>query len=202
MLAATPFDDGPGNALYAALTMMHSTQTVAAAVLTVCFATACLAGGKPGEESAVQQPKTATSRSGDASLAKKMAAASTSSPTAVNSNSEVFQNIVVTAGASYPIDSTLDYTSAATVAITLECEACDSAKAALGASGLTLEARWSVPGATLLVAAESVPATNFFYWDAGSALFDVYGSQFRLVLQNKGTASITIDQIVLFQRSQ
>jgi hypothetical protein len=199
--AATPFDDGPGNALYAALTMMHSTQTVAAAVLTVCFATACLAGGKPGEESAVQQPKTATSRSGDASLAK-MAAASTSSPTAVNSNSEVFQNIVVTAGASYPIDSTLDYTSAATVAITLECQACDSAKAALGASGLTLEARWSVPGATLLVAAESVPATNFFYWDAGSALFDVYGSQFRLVLQNKGTASITIDQIVLFQRSQ
>jgi hypothetical protein len=50
--------------------------------------------------------------------------------------------------------------------------------------------------------AENKAATTFPYWDAGAALFNTYGSQFRLILQNTGTQTVAIQQVTLFRRSQ
>jgi hypothetical protein len=182
---------------------MNIAKIVTAAVLAASSASPLFAGDGPGAGAGKQQEKAATEKSGDASLAKK--ATSKSVPTglvAVNANSEVFENVTIAAGQTYSMDSTLDYTSAATVAVTLECVACTTAATSLGTSGLALQARWAVPSAEYFVTAESKAATAFSYWDAGSVLFNVYGSEFRLILQNKGSASLTIDQITFFQHSQ
>jgi hypothetical protein len=117
-------------------------------------------------------------------------------------NSEVFQSIVVAPGKRVSLDSTLDYSSVNTVAVTIQCIVCTSAVTSLGTSGLVLQALWLVPNAELYVATENKAATAFPYWDAGGAVFNVYGSQFRLTLQNKGTETITIQQLTMFRRSQ
>ncbi|MGA2113198.1 MAG: hypothetical protein ABSH56_00435 [Bryobacteraceae bacterium] len=182
---------------------MNIAKIVTVAVLAASFASPSFAGDGPGAGAGIQQEKAATEKSGEASLTKKTPSKAVSTGlVAVNANSEVFEDITIAAGQTYSMDSTLDYTSAATVAVTMECVACTTAATSLGSSGLVLQARWAVPGAEFFVTAESKAATAFSYWDAGSVLFNVYGTQFRLVLQNKGSASITIDQITLFQHSQ
>lgn len=117
-------------------------------------------------------------------------------------NSEVFQNILIDAGQSIPIDSTLDYSSAATVAVTIYCTVCSTGATSLGNSGLVLQATWLVANAATYVATETKSATTFPYWDAGGGLFTVYGSQFRLNLQNKGSQPIAVQQLTIFRRNQ
>jgi len=116
--------------------------------------------------------------------------------------SDVFRNVVVPPGKTISLDSTLDYSSSNTVAVTIQCNVCGLAETSLGASGLVLLARWMVPNAELYVATENKSATGFPYWDAGGAIFSVYGSQFRLTLQNRGTEAIKIQQLTMFRRSQ
>jgi hypothetical protein len=96
----------------------------------------------------------------------------------------------------------MDYSAANTVAVTVECTICTTATTSLASSGLVLQAGWLVPNATAYVVAENKAATAFLYTDAGSALFNVYGTQFRLILQNKGSVSIAIQQVTLFRRGQ
>jgi hypothetical protein len=121
---------------------------------------------------------------------------------AATGGSEVFQDLVIPAGNNVFVDSTLDYSTANTVAVTIQCIVCSSAVTSLGASGLLLQARWSVPNASTYVTTENKTATAFPYWDAGGAMFNVYGSRFRLSLQNKGSQTIAIQQLTVFRRSQ
>jgi hypothetical protein len=116
--------------------------------------------------------------------------------------SEVFENVVIAAGKTVSLPSALDYSSANTVAVTVLCIICSSAATALGTAGLVLQARWTVPDAQSFVTAESKAATAFTYSDSGGAVFNVYGPQFRLALQNKGTQTIALQQVTIFRRSQ
>ncbi|SPE43126.1 conserved exported hypothetical protein [Candidatus Sulfopaludibacter sp. SbA3] len=125
-----------------------------------------------------------------------------SAPTAPSGNSEVFQNIVIQAGTTYSIDSQMDYSSASTVAVGVQCSVCTTVDSSLGASGLILIPRWLVANTDIFTVAENKAATTFPYWDAGGAVFDVYGPQFRLTLQNTGSAAIKIQQVTIFRRGQ
>jgi hypothetical protein len=169
---------------------MNIIRTATAALLAICFAGLCLAQGR-----------IATERSAE-TYAAAVSTKATANTTTATGNSEVFQNILIAAGKTYPITSTLDYTTASTVAITVECSICTTAATSLGSSGLILQAAWAVPNAVGYVVAENKAATAFAYTDAGSALFNVYGSEFRLILQNSGTQTISIQQITFFQRGQ
>ena len=113
---------------------------------------------------------------------------------------EVHKNVAVAAGKTVVIDSTLDYSSAASVAVSVYCGNCTTASTALSSLPLVLQAFWSVPDAASYIATDSKSA--FLYYDSGAALFQVYGSQFRLALQNKGSSNLTLNQLVLFRRAQ
>jgi hypothetical protein len=116
--------------------------------------------------------------------------------------SEVFENLVIAAGKNVTLDSALDYSTAGTVAVSVLCIICSTAATSLGNSGLVLQARWTVADAGDYVTTESRPATTFPYSDSGGAVFSVFGPQFRLVLQNKGTQTIAVQQVTIFRRSQ
>jgi hypothetical protein len=116
--------------------------------------------------------------------------------------SEVFENVVIAAGKTVSLSSALDFSPSNTVAVTVLCIICSSAATALGTAGLVLQARWTVPDAQSFVTAESKAATAFTYSDSGGAVFNVYGPQFRLALQNKGTQTIALQQVTIFRRSQ
>ena len=170
---------------------MTITTIGTAILLTSCFAGLSLADDVAAEKSA--------GRSDPAIVlpAKPVAGAAVTT-----TSSEVFQNIVIPADQNYSISSTMDYSAANTVAVTVECTICTTATTSLASSGLVLQAGWLVPNATAYVVAENKAATAFLYTDAGSALFNVYGTQFRLILQNKGSVSIAIQQVTLFRRGQ
>lgn len=132
----------------------------------------------------------------------KAAARNPASSSPSTGRSEVFRNIVIPPGKDFSIDSTLDYSSANSVAVTVQCTTCNSSSSSLSGLGLTLQARWLVDGADYYVATENKTATAFPYWDAGGAIFNVYGSQFRLNLQNRGEQIITLQQVTVFVRPQ
>ena len=116
--------------------------------------------------------------------------------------SEVFRNVVVEAGKSASRDSDMDYSYAGSVAVTILCSVCTSTATSLGSSGLILQARWLVLNADSYVTTENMASTAFLYWDVGAAMFTVYGPQFRLTLQNKGSQTVTLPQVTIFRRSQ
>lgn len=158
-----------------------------------CFACCCLAENHSDTLSKV--PATETSAGMHDLVSSARAAAATG-------NSEVFHDIVIEAGKTVSFDSTLDYSSAGIVAISVLCTLCTTSETSLSTSGLILQARWMVQNADSYVATDYRVATAFPYWDAGGAEFSVYGSQFRLTLQNKGSKKITLAQITIFLRSQ
>jgi hypothetical protein len=115
---------------------------------------------------------------------------------ASSSNWELYQNVVVKSGASINIDSNLSFAAFENVAVSLRCTAATSAATSM--STVTLQALWSVPGAELFSIAEFAPGSKFAYWDAGGTVFHVYGTQFRLSIQNTGNNDITLDQVVIY----
>ena len=64
-----------------------------------------------------------------------------------------------------------------------------------------VHAYWSVPEASYYTAIDAALGSAFPYWDAGGAVFAVYGKQFRLLLQNKGEKEIKISQVIVFRRT-
>jgi hypothetical protein len=124
--------------------------------------------------------------------------ATSTSPAAANS--EVFLEVVIPVGKNVVIQSALDYSSSSSVAVAVLCTACTTPTTSLSALGLVLEARWQPLNASTDIATQN--ASTFTYLDAGGAVFNVYAEQFNLELQNKGTATITIDQVTIFRRAQ
>jgi hypothetical protein len=114
-------------------------------------------------------------------------------------NSEIYRNVVIAAGKSVILDSKLDFSASDKVLVTFRCTTCDSASNSMGT--MTANAAWSVPQADSYSATESKAGTSFPYFDSGGAVFQVYGPQFRLILRNKGTQAIIIQQVTVFRRT-
>jgi hypothetical protein len=175
---------------------------------TAILLTSCVTGSALAEDRTVTvlvpaNSTIATEKSTESynwALTRPPKAADVSTTTAANS--EVFENITIAPGKTFTVASAMDYSSSITVAITVECTICTTTATSLGNSGLVLLAGWLVPTALGYVVAENKTATSFPYTDAGGVIFNVYGSQFQLLLQNKGAASIVIRQLTLFQRSR
>ena len=64
-----------------------------------------------------------------------------------------------------------------------------------------MQAYWSVPDAEHYNPAESKSGKDFLYSNAGGALFQVYGAQFRLLLRNDSNQVRTIQEVIVFCRS-
>jgi hypothetical protein len=173
---------------------MNINSILLAAVLTPCLVCVSMADDRRGG---------LTEKSAEAyDLAVRPSAKANGNATDTSAISEVFENVVIAAGKTVSLSSALDYSPASTVAVTVLCIICSSAATSLGNSGLVLQARWTVPDAQSFVTAESKAATAFTYSDSGGAVFNVYGPQFRLALQNKGTQTIALQQVTIFRRSQ
>src|ERR1035438_3121426 len=125
------------------------------ALLACCFVHLSLAEDRP-DPRLVEPPAMATEKSA-ASYDRAVAtpAKSADGTSVTTGNSEVFQSILIAAGKTYTINSTMDYSAAGTVAITLECIICSTAATSLGNSGLVLQASWTVPTAGAYVVAEN-----------------------------------------------
>jgi len=170
--------------------------------------TSCVAGSALAEDRTVTvlvpaSSSVATEKSTESyNLAVTRRPKAADASTTAIANSEVFENITIAPGKTFLVPSAMDYSSSSTVAITVECTVCTTAAKSLGSSGLVLLAGWLVPNGLGYVVAESKAATSFPFFDAGGVIFNVYGGQFQLLLQNKGTVSIVIQQLTLFQRNQ
>lgn len=121
-------------------------------------------------------------------------------PAITNASSEVYLDVAIPVGQNVVIQSGLDFSSASTVAVSVRCTACTTTTTSMNALGLVLEARWQPLNATTDIATQN--ASTFAYTDAGGVIFNVYAEQFNLELQNKGTATITLDQVTIFCPAQ
>jgi hypothetical protein len=63
-----------------------------------------------------------------------------------------------------------------------------------------MQAYWSVPEADQYVVAEAKTGKSLLYTNSGGAIFQVYGSQFRLILKNDGDTTMKIQQVIVFSR--
>jgi hypothetical protein len=182
---------------------MNMIKIATVTLLASCFVCLSLAEDRPGSGSTIEGQSIVREKSAETyDRAAPRIVKAADSPVATTVVSEVFSDVIIAAGKSVNIDSTMDYSSANTVAVAVLCIICGTATTSLGSSGLVLQARWTVPDADSYVTPENKAATAFLYSDAGGAVFNVYGPQFRLTLQNKGTQSIAIQQVTIFRRSQ
>ena len=171
---------------------------------TILLAFCCIDSSLAADERTIGIEKTqsnATEQSTGANtyvLKSRVKAADSTSTAATNS--EVFQDVIIPAGKNVVLQSSLDYSSASTVAVAILCTACTSSTASTTALGLVLEARWQALNASSDIATQN--ANIFAYTDAGGAVFNVFAEQFNLELQNKGTATITLDQVTIFRPAQ
>ena len=171
-------------------------------VVLLTLLLSCLTWAEDRTAAATQGRAAATEKASDSyELAVKPTRKASGTSAGDTANYEVFEDIVIAAGKTVYMDSTLDYASTNSVAVTVLCIICSSAATSLANSGLVLQARWSNPEASY-VTAESKAGTSFTYLDSGGAIFNVYGPQFRFALQNKGTQTIAIQQVTIFRRSQ
>jgi hypothetical protein len=108
-----------------------------------------------------------------------------------NGSFEAFINVAIGPGQSIEIDSGLDYTYAGTVRISVR-------SAAMDLGSLQFQAYWSVPDVDYYNATDFVDGSSFIYPNAGGMQFLVYGSQFRLVVTNSGSSTVSLTQVLLF----
>ena len=182
---------------------MNTLSTGRIALLISCSVCLSFAQNPPEPRPPVEPGGAVTEKSGDPADIAVTAVAKTGGTASANTaTSEVFENVIVAAGKTVSLDSTLDYSAGSTVAITVLCNICTTALTALANAGLVLQARWTVPNAASYGTAESKAASTFPYTDSGGAIFNVYGPQFRLSLQNKGIQTIALQQVTIFRRGQ
>jgi hypothetical protein len=181
--------------------VMKTPTTCTAVLLALCFVASSPAADERGTAIEKNQSTTtekSTGANGYVFRARSRPADSTTTTAAANS--EVFQDVVIPVGKNVMIESSMDYSSSSTVAVAVLCNACTTKTTSLSALGLVLEARWLPLNASSDIATQN--ASTFAYSDAGGAVFNVYAEQFNLELQNKGTGTITIDQVTIFRRAQ
>jgi hypothetical protein len=167
----------------------HSRPTVWLVALLSSFGVSALALAGEPQRAPVEPVRASNARAHPSS-------SSGSAPVASSSNWELYQNVVINAGSSVSIDSGLSFATYEHVAVSVRCTAATTSATSM--SGIVLQPLWSVPGAELFSIAEFALGSKFAYWDAGGAVFQVYGPQFRLTIENTGSSAITLDQVVIF----
>jgi hypothetical protein len=108
---------------------------------------------------------------------------------------DVLKSITIAPGQSWQYDSTINFAGADRVAVTYR------APSSVDLSKMYSYAFWAVPEADWLVAPEVGGGANLLYTNTGGEFFNVYGSQFRLVLENRGNSTITLTQVLVYIRS-
>lgn len=114
-------------------------------------------------------------------------------------NWELYKDLIIPAGKSVSLASRIDFSDAASAAVTVRCTACDTL--AMSLEPITLQAFWSVPDAELGAVVEAKSGGSFLYFDSGGAIFEVYGPRLRLVVRNRSKQDFMIDQLTLFRRA-
>lgn len=181
--------------------LMKTKPIGTATLLTICSFYPSFAGVGPEPDAAIKRQVVATEKStAKSELPDRVRRKAADTPVSPITNADVFEGIIIQPGKTISLDSTLDYSTATSVAVGIQCIVCDSLSESLGTSGLVLLARWAVPNAELYVTTENKATTLFPYWDAGGVIFNVYGSMFRLSLQNNGSEPIAIEQIIILRR--
>src|SRR5579871_6231713 len=127
-----------------------------------------------------------------AEKAAKPVARQAGSPAALSfSNSEVFTNYTIQPGGTLTLDSALDYSSSDSVSVTVR-----SADSDLG--NVNLLSYWSTPNSVSYDLVEAASGAKFYFSNVGGAKFNVFGNNFRLILQNTGSAPVSIVQVVIY----
>lgn len=107
---------------------------------------------------------------------------------------ELFQNVTVEPSKPTVLDSALDYSKFDKVAMSLTSDT--------DLTSLVVQAQWSFPEAEHWAIVETKSGKTFPFTNTGGAVFQTYGSQFRIVLRTSGDAPVKIQQITLFCRTQ
>jgi hypothetical protein len=171
---------------------MKTPTTCTAIFLSLCFS----ASSRAAEDRGAPTQKS-TAANSYVWKARSTAAASTP---AASGTAEVFLDVAIGPGKNLTIQSSQVYSGSSAVAVAVLCTACITATTSMAALGLVLEARWQGANATTDIATAS--NSTYAYWDAGGAIFGVYAELFNLELQNKGTSTITLDQVTIFSPSK
>jgi len=127
----------------------------------------------------------------EASIVKNANANSPKPHSLTYANYELTTNVVIPAGQYVDVESSLDYSAATSVAVTVRSSSGN-------ASNLSLVAYWSVPEALYWNVVDVAEGTDFYYSNVGGARFNVYGNQFMLRLMNTGTAGVVLSQVLVF----
>ena len=118
-------------------------------------------------------------------------------PSAAAANWEMFRDIVIAPGKSIVLDSAADFSTVNLAAV--------SFKTASGSpsdlSKLTMQAYWSIPEADQYNATEARRGSDATFANSGGVLFEVFGSQFRMVIGNDGELDIKLQQVIVFRRA-
>ena len=106
---------------------------------------------------------------------------------------EVWRDIAIAPGQSVNLDSVMSFSSADTVRVSIRSRNSDL-------PNIEMNAYWAVPQALYWSVADVVTGERLAYTNVGGAVFNTYGSQFRLRLTNTGTATMYLSQVVIFTR--
>lgn len=158
-----------------------------------------LAWAAPPISAANDSPASPIEKQTKSGSREKPSSKATQTTVAASSSSaywEVYQNVTISAGGFVYLDSNIDFSTHDKLAVSVRCT--NATSAATSMDSVDFQAMWGVSGANLFSIVEHLLGSKFAWWDAGGGTFQVYGSQFRMVIYNNGTGSITLDQIVLF----
>lgn len=144
---------------------------------------------QPRLEAAVARP--GSTRFAPSSTSPATNAATNGSIPATSAKYEYYSNVVIPAGQTVNLDSSLDYSSSDTIRVTVRSTNTDL-PALLGTSYFT------VPNANEYLTQEAFLGSDFFYSNSGGATFQVCGPQFRLALRNTGTATMTLSSVLIY----
>lgn len=109
---------------------------------------------------------------------------------------EVYKFFNIGPGQAVNLDSGIDFYASDLVSVTIR-----AASGSVDLTDLEVLAYWSFPDADYWSVAETSHGLDFPFTNVGGAVFNVYGSQFRLRLVNNGTSTLSLAQVTIRCRS-
>lgn len=106
---------------------------------------------------------------------------------------EVWRDITIAPGQSVNLESDMSFVATDTARVTIRSRNSDL-------PNIVMNAYWAVPQALYWSVADVVIGERLAYTNVGGAVFNTYGSQFRLRLTNTGSATMYLSQVVIFTR--
>jgi hypothetical protein len=106
---------------------------------------------------------------------------------------EWWNSVTINPGQAVYLDSSINYTSSDSVRVTVRSDASDLSK-------LVTVAYWSVSDLDFYNASEVGFGSDSYFLNTSGSIFAVFGSEFRLGLQNSGTTPIKLNSVLLITR--